>query len=161
MIFLHLNKQDLQTNIEKTIKQNELHIEAVELAIKGLETVKHHKQISKRGLNAIKELGQSAYFELEFTPRLKLWLTNRTYEANSDYFADYEPTIWFKSGDGYTEIIQNCHDYIEGRHEALAQLKADLENIDQILKESEELEQAYKKLTESIHYTTRKQLNFN
>lgn len=167
---IYIKKESIEQALLKAIKNNELNIALIEKALPGIESVKHHKKVTKKLTDAI---GENAYLYTDYAMRLRLFLPceqrvykevktkevmadgsineNHSYSC-PEYFENIEENIYFKT---YEELIANCKARIEGLKSSLEQNKKDLLNIDKLITSAQELETKYKSVYSSMGYIFR------
>lgn len=72
-MYININKQQAIDALTKKIAETVQSEAILVRALKAMETVKHHKEVNKRVVTAIKELGGYASLHMDYASRIVLY----------------------------------------------------------------------------------------
>ncbi len=154
-MYISIDKQGAISALKKKIAECVIAEAVILRGIEGMKSVKHHKEVNKRVITAIKALGGYASLSLDYTPRIVLYFDHdkRIYSTSKPdqwgvstayYFSETQVDIYFKGG--YTEMIEAAQERLAGIVASRERYQAEMENIDAIIKDVQALNDAYEKV---------------
>jgi hypothetical protein len=167
-IYLNTDKSKLEYALNKAITQAELQGELCRDVFSAVESVKHHKKITKRLLEELSYHGSlerrpswSAGFKLTvyFDRDKRIYSTSKP-DKNGVSLADYHDamdiTIYFESWDELQEQALRLNNSYMSHAEAIGK---ELDNLDDLIKRAESLAKEYNALVNNLSYTLKCALN--
>ncbi len=143
-------------------------IKLLQKVIEGTETIKHHKQVTKK-INKV--AGGNAYLSNEYglsSQRLTIWLDQKDgiYKQYREegkefdtyiYFESRETSVYFKD---YPELIENAQKRIDYYNKRIAKLEGELRKVTSFINRAVKVTEATQALDDEMSQSMREAINW-
>jgi len=156
--------EDIKECLNQKIAENDQKIMAIADAIKGLETIKHHKSMTKKADTVASGEFASARLDIQsghFTSYFRLYLKNRIYKTVKEqdydkpvYFSDPEIIVYIDkpNTDGYQGIINDLKAKAERLQVFTSELAKEFPIIADAIETTERLEKELKEFKDGLSW---------